>query len=70
MSKTIKVYEVLYDGRPDGPSGPAGDGTFIARFRQAKAANDFAATNTCYGRPATASPRDATREQARRWGLA
>jgi hypothetical protein len=71
-SKTIRVFEVLYDGAPDGPSGPAGDGTFIRRFgpKDEAAANAFAAKNTCYGRPATVSPRDATRELARRWGVA
>jgi hypothetical protein len=65
--KTITVYEVLADG--SGP-GPAGDGTFVRRFRDEKAAKDFAAGATCYGREATASAFEAPLALARRWGLA
>lgn len=39
--RMIKVWEVLFDGREDGPSGPAGDGTFIERFRSQRDADAF-----------------------------
>lgn len=70
--KTIKVFEVLYDGAQDGPAGPAGNGTFIARFgpKNGKAAAAFVAANTCYGRPAKVTETDAPRRLARRWGVA
>lgn len=70
--KTVTVYEVLYDGAPDGPSGPMGDGTFVARFgpKQEKAANAFAAASTYYGRPAKVMETDAPMRLARRWGVA
>lgn len=70
---TVLVYEVLFDGPEDGPSGPAGDGTFIQRFPGNKAgkaaAETFAAANTCYGRPATVSEAQPSRQTARRWGM-
>lgn len=70
--KTVKVYEVLYDGAPDGPSGPAGDGTFVARFgpKKEKAANAFAEAHTCYGKPAKVLETDVSMRLARRWGVA
>lgn len=70
--KTVKVFTVLYDGDPDGPSGPAGDGTFIKRFgpkRGADAAR-FASENTYYGKPSKVTEDDAPLRLARRWGLA
>lgn len=67
---TVRVYEVLADGREDGPSGPAGDGTFVHRFRGKADAERFARGNTCYGKPATVIADDVPRSLARRWGLA
>ncbi len=64
---TVRVYEVLYDTMFDGPTG---DGTVIARFRGQREADHFASRNTCYGRPAKASPVDAPRKLAQRWGMA
>lgn len=70
--KTVKVFEVLYDGAPDGPSGPAGDGTFIKRFGPKSSADAarFASENTCYGRPAKVTETDAPLRLAKRWGVA
>lgn len=71
--KTIKVWTVLYDGDPNGPAGPAGDHTFLKRWAGKTAerdAKDFAATHTCYGRPASAIEEDTPRRVAERWGLA
>ncbi len=70
-SKTVRVYEVLFDGPADGPPGPAGDGTFTQRFRkdQEEAAKAFAKANTYYGKPAKVSPTDAPRRVAQRWGM-
>lgn len=72
MSKTIRVHSVLFDGPENGPSGPAGDGTFIKRFgpRDAKAAETFASENTYYGRPAKVNVSQVSRRLAQRWGLA
>lgn len=67
--KTVTVFETLVDGPEDGPAGPAGDHTFVHRFRSQKAADDFVKGKTCYGRPPTVNDRQATREQLRRWGL-
>lgn len=70
---TAIVYEVLYDGSEDGPSGPAGDGTFIARFHASEGAKAraFAAENTCYGRPCREpEPITVPMRLARRWGVA
>jgi hypothetical protein len=66
-SATVRVYEVLYDTESE---GPAGDGTVIARFRKEREAETFARGETCYGRPAKASPVDAPRRLAQRWGMA
>jgi hypothetical protein len=68
-SKTVRVYEVLFDGAE---GGPAGDGTRVKRFgpKNEKAANDFAATATCYGKPAHVNVADVRRELAQRWGVA
>lgn len=68
--KLYRVYAVLFDGSPDGPPGPAGDGTFIKRFRDHDAADRFAAENTCYGRPASVQADDVPRRLAQRWGCA
>lgn len=70
--KTVKVYEVLHDGAPDGPAGPMGDGTFVKRFgpKQEAAANAFAAKSTYYGKPAKVTETDAPMRLARRCGVA
>lgn len=66
--KTCTVYEVLVDGPG---AGPAGDGTRIHRFRDAKVAEAFAKGQTCYGKPATAEKREGVpRHLAERWGVA
>ena len=67
--KTVRVYEVLFDGAE---GGPAGDGTRIKRFgpQHEQAANDFAASNTAYGKPAHVTVADVRRELAQRWGVA
>jgi len=67
-TKTIRVYEVLYYAGDDGPSGPAGDGSFIERFRSKADAERFAAGRTYYGRPAKVESVDAPRRLAQRWG--
>lgn len=67
---TVRVWEVLFDGPEDGPSGPAADGTFIERFGSQKPADAFAAKSTTYGSPSKASFRDVPKSLARRWGFA
>jgi hypothetical protein len=64
---TVRVYEVLHDGKGD---GPAGDGTFIRRFRTQLDADEFARTATAYGQPAKVTSVDAPRHVAQRWGMA
>ena len=73
--KTMRVYEVLYSVSDESPlshAGPAGDGTFIARFRSRQAAEQFAARHAGpYGQEkATVDVTDAPRRIAQRWGLA
>lgn len=68
QGRPVRVYEVLHDTDTDG--GPAGDGTYIARFRDQLEAERFAAAHTSYGRPAKAIAFDAPRHLAQRWGLA
>lgn len=64
---TVAVWEVLYYG----PGlGPAGDGSFVARFRNASDARVFAAGNVYYGRPAEAVRVEVPRRLAQRWGVA
>ena len=63
----VRVWEVLAD--IDG-EGPAADGTAVRRFRTQRDADAFAATATCYGRPATVSADDVPRRIAQRWGMA
>ena len=63
----VRVWEVLAD--IDG-EGPAGDGTAVRRFRTQRDADAFAATATCYGKPATVDYHDAPRKLAQRWGMA
>ncbi len=66
-SATVRIYEVLYDvDRP----GPAADGTVIYRSKSKREAEAFAASHTCYGKPATAEPADVPRRLAERWGVA
>lgn len=65
--KPVIVWTVLYDGEGD---GPAGDGTFVARYRTEAAARVFADGRTCYGSPARALEQEVSRDTARRWGLA
>jgi hypothetical protein len=65
--KTVTVYEVIADGSGD---GPAGDGTFVRRFRTAQDAAAFAAVATCYGRPAQVQiAENVPRHIAQRWGM-
>lgn len=70
--KKVTVFEVLFDGPEDGPSGPAGDGTFTQRFgpKDKARAEAFAAPRTYYGRPTKAVESQVSRALARRWGLA
>lgn len=68
--KPVVVYEVLFDGDSDGPAGPAGDGTFVRRFRSEREATSFAKQNTCYGREAKAIRNEVSRRLAQRWGMA
>lgn len=65
--RTVRVYEVLFDGEG---AGPAGDGTHVARFTVQALANKFASENTAWGRPAKATAVDAPVSLARRWGIA
>lgn len=58
------------EGKPDGPAGPAGDGTFVQRFRSEREAERFAKQNTCYGREAKAIRNEVPRRLAQRWGMA
>lgn len=74
MAKPVKIYEVLYhdDSRPY--AGPAGDGSFIARFRGTKAgkaeAERFANGKHYYGKPAVVQEAEVSRAAAARYGLA
>ena len=65
-SKTVKIWEVIYDGTG---SGPAGDGTFIYRTKSQKEAEAFAKRNTAWGRPTEARVADVPVAIARRWGF-
>lgn len=67
MAKLVKVFEVLADGKG---AGPAGDGTFVRRFRSQREAEQFASTATCYGQPATVTADEVSRKLAQRWGMA
>lgn len=63
------IYEVLADGNGD---GPAGDGTYVYRFRNLKEARAFARTNTYLGGPIQKDQilkRKVPRQLAQRWGL-
>lgn len=65
--KLCTVYHVLVDGEGQ---GPAGDSTFIVRFRTESEANAFAAGKTGYGKPATVHcGNDVPRRIAERWGM-
>jgi hypothetical protein len=71
-NKLCTVHTVLFM-RYDGPTGPAGDGSFTRRFRGSDlaAATDFAAKHTYYGRPCTVDTDDAVPlHLAQRWGVA
>ena len=67
--KTVKVYEVGYYAGDDGPSGPCGDGIFIARFRDRRDAERFATGKTMWAGPARVSEVDAPVRLAQRWGV-
>lgn len=70
MEKKVKVFVTVVDG-PEGCSpGPAGDGTFVHRFRTRRAADDFVAGKTYYGRPAKVHEEEVSQRLARRWGFA
>lgn len=64
--KLVRIYVVIADGPGD---GPAGDGTFINRFKSERTATAFAATATCYGRAATVTADDVPRRLAQRWNV-
>lgn len=65
-AKTVKVWEVVYDGKG---SGPAGDGTYIYRTKSEKEAKAFAKQNTAWGKPTEARMTEAPANVAARWGL-
>ncbi len=68
MAKLVKVWEVLADGPGE---GPAGDGTFVRRFRSEAEATRFAKSATLYGQsnvPVTLV--EVSRQLASRWGMA
>jgi hypothetical protein len=70
MSTTRTVYEVFYyDARN---SGPAGDGSHVARFGSKSDAERFAAGRRAgYGDgPATVDRVEVSRALAARWGIA
>ena len=62
--QTFRVYEVLADIDGD---GPACDGTAVFRFRNEQTANGFAASSTCYGRPAKVQFDDVPKRIFQRW---
>ena len=65
--KGITVFEVMVDGAGE---GPAGDGTYIRRFRSQYDAVAFASGKTCYGRPAEViAVEGVSRQLAARWGV-
>lgn len=65
-SRLVLVFEVLHDTNG---SGPACDGTMVARFKSRRDADRFAAGNTCYGRPAKVLEASVPRALAQRWGV-
>jgi hypothetical protein len=66
-SKGVTVFEVMVDGPGE---GPAGDGTYIRRFRSQYDAVAFASGKTCWGRPAEVIAHlDVSRQLAARWGI-
>lgn len=64
MKKLVTVYEVIADGKGE---GPAGDGTHIHRFKLTRDAEAFAARNTYYGRPAHVQTAVVSKQLAARW---
>jgi hypothetical protein len=66
MAKDVTVYEVLADGEGQ---GPAGDGTYVRRFRTEAEALAFAKVSTCYGGKCRVQTCVAPRALARRWGI-
>lgn len=70
MSKTVRVFEVLYDGPAGCSPGPNGDGTFIYRTKDRERAEAKARASTFYGRQTTYYSVDAPLALAQRWGLA
>jgi len=70
MSKTVTIFSTVVDG-PEGCSpGPAGDGTFVVRFRAEKDMKAYVKDKTYYGRPAQYHKEEVSRRLAQRWGLA
>lgn len=73
MAKTVNICEVLYHDDKNPHGGPAGDGSFIHRFRGTKAgkaeAERFAAGKLYYGKPAIVHEVDVSRSMAQRHGL-
>ena len=73
MAKSNTVFEVVYhvdDDHPMANGGPAGDGSFIARFHDESRAKVFAARNTYYGKPCDVSRCDnVPRRLIERWSF-
>ena len=70
--KLYPVFEIIVDGRPGGPAGPAGDGTFIQRFRTQREALEYVSVfgATTYGRPTQVGEAHMVpRRLMERWGL-
>ena len=58
MARVYTVFEVLYhvdDDHSMAHGGPAGDGSFIARFRDEERARSFAARHEYCGQPCKVS---------------
>ncbi|MBK6854657.1 MAG: hypothetical protein IPG93_24565 [Burkholderiales bacterium] len=70
--KTKVVFEILYtvaDDHPMAHGGPAGDGSFVERFRKRADAEKFAKTKTFHGKPSQVRETEVSAMLARRWGF-
>jgi hypothetical protein len=61
------VYEVVTDDPSNPFGGAAGDGSFVARFKNAKEAEYWASAHTHNGRACQVSSCDVSRKLAARW---
>jgi|HubBroStandDraft_4_1064222.scaffolds.fasta_scaffold132054_4 hypothetical protein len=71
--KTVTCYCVSYhvaDDHPQAYGGAMGDGSFTARFRTERDAEDFARGKEYYGKPARVSRDEVPKRIAQRWGVA